>query len=181
MKKVISCGCGCTPVFLGVLFIIFGVLTYLIMGGVFSLTCERLPDGTGYCIHKQDSFLANNEKKILIDDIKKLSLKEKEIFEEDKDDDSEPDYVYTVNIETESNIFPLTPYGSGGKEEKAEIVDKANSFLNDKSQKSLYVEQSGRSLAIATGLILSGIGVFLLVVSVGLMIGSNFLLGFFKS
>lgn len=120
---------------------------------------------------KKDSFIDKSDKIINISDIKRVYLQESEGM---KDDEGNISTVYNVQIETKSENISLTPYASGGKEVKAEIVDKMNAFLKNPSQKKVYVEQNDDGLGITIGLIACVIGAVLILFAIIIFVASIF-------
>lgn len=56
MKNMIPCGCGCTPIFIGVMFFLAGIFAFIFVGGTFSISCERAADSGGYCKYQKGFF-----------------------------------------------------------------------------------------------------------------------------
>lgn len=171
MKNLIPCGCGCTPVFIGVLFLLAGIFAFIFVGGIFSLRCERMNDGSGYCIYEKNSMFFKEEKSIKIADIKRVYLNESQGM---KDDEGNVSTLYNVCIETNDQKLSLTPYASGDRLSKDEIVSKINVFLNDKTLKEVYVEQNDEGLGITFGLIACVVGSVLIFISLIIVVASFF-------
>jgi hypothetical protein len=162
MKKFFKLGCGCAPITIGVIFILGGILSFFLFGGVFSLTCTRTQVDKGVCTYKAESILHNKERNFKLSEFKKIYISENKGIE---DDDGNYTPTYCIYIETAIDKIAFTPYASGDLKPKEEIVKKVEAFFNNPGETELFVEQDDKYVGVTIAGVFIVIGVILLVIS----------------
>ncbi len=141
----------------GGIFVVVGLAVFWFLGAQTTLTCERPEPRTGACTLVSANALGLNARSqtVRLNEIQRAELQVSE--------DSDGDDTYRVALRTETGAVPLTGYYSSGSNDKRQIVDRINAFLDDGGARTLTVTQDDRLFASLFGGIFACVGGLVMV------------------
>lgn len=136
----------------GGVFLAVGLAVMWFMGAQTTLVCERPEPRAGTCTLTQINVFGrvNRSESLRLTEIERADV---QVSEDDDGDDT-----YRVVLRTERGTVPFTDYYSSGRNDKREIADRLNAFLEDGAARELEVSQDDRLFASIFGGVFSCAG-----------------------
>ena len=143
-------------VFVGLSFMVLGVLFIVAFGNLTILQCNRLEPKSVACDLTSTSILNDHHVPIPAGALQRAVVD----VQVDNDDDGGRSYTYQVKLITTTEIIPFTYYSMGNEEAIRAQAQQINAFLTNSEQQTLTVQQDNRLVMYMIGglLLLFGAG-----------------------